>query len=221
VQAIQYNVSDESGITEGWEDVNIQYAGSIDILSLLHGQNIRLNSDLLPGNVKQLRLRLGQNNTVEINGEVKALNISNDLTESGMLIYVNVEESSMSTNNLWLNFDATQSVYLDGVSNEYWLLPSISSFDENHTGSLEGFVAPADAKASVQLQGDVNSRNVFINVTALADETNSGYFKFVGIPEGIYQIDMMAGDGTSRRKLVTMIEVKNGQTTQLGSNTLE
>src|SRR5687767_3299076 len=59
IQGLEYNISNDPGIVDGWEQVNLDQTGTIDLLSLVNGNSIRLNTDMLPGNVKQLRIKLG------------------------------------------------------------------------------------------------------------------------------------------------------------------
>ena len=221
IQGLEYNISNEAGTLEGWEQVNLEQTGIINLLSLINGNSIRLNTDLLPGNVRQLRIKLGENNTVAFNDTVRALSVAQHVKDNGLVIFTDMQTNAMYSNSLWLNFDITHSIAYDANMDRYELLPVVNSFDASTTGGIEGIISPADAMPSINLQSDHNSRNVLLNTVSVADTSNSGYFKIIGLPEGTYQVDMLAGDGTNRKKTLVMIEVQAGGTTNVGNNILE
>lgn len=221
IEGMEYNISNEAGTLDGWEEVNLDQPGTVDLLSLVNGNSIRLNTDMLPGNVKQLRINLGENNTITLNDTTRSLGIAQQVKDNGLVIFTDMQTNAMYSNSLWLNFDVTSSVVYDANTDKYELQPVVSSFDASSTGAIEGIVSPADAMASIKLHSDQNSRNVLLNTTTVAEPGANGYFKIMGLPEGTYQVDMLAGDGTNRKKSLLLIEVKAGGSTNVGTNVLE
>jgi hypothetical protein len=221
IQGLEYNVSNEPGVAEGWETIHLEQTGIINLLALVNGNSIRLNTSSVPGNIRQLRIKLGNNNSIEMNGAIKSLSVAEDLKERGLVIFTGAPLYGGYSNALWLNFDATHSVAFNANRNEYELLPVLSPFDASTTGTIEGAVIPANAKATIHLQADQSSRNILLNTTLAVDENNNGYFKVMGLPEGRYYGYIIAGDGTQRTKVITTIEVIAGETKDLGLNTLE
>src|SRR5690242_9297271 len=57
LQELEYNYSNEAGVADGWEKINLPHTGTVNLMDLLHGESVKLNSEAIPGDVRQLRLR--------------------------------------------------------------------------------------------------------------------------------------------------------------------
>jgi hypothetical protein len=109
-----------SGDSAGWVELNA-VAGVYNLLGLQNGVDTLIGSETLPSEtVKEIRLVLGSDNTIKVNGTVYPLVIPSG-AESGLKIKVNKKlESSIET--LIIDFDAALSVHEEGTGN-YKLRP--------------------------------------------------------------------------------------------------
>jgi hypothetical protein len=154
-------------------------AGIYNLLDFANGVNtIIATGDLLPGTISQIRLILGPNNTVTVDGVVHPLNTPS-AEQSGLKIQVHrVFEPGVSYSIL-LDFDANQSVVELG-NGGYNLKPVIRVIDQAISGSIKGSITPIGVIATVTAESDGIS---FTSVT-----NASGYFLVSGLPAGNYDL---------------------------------
>jgi hypothetical protein len=222
ISSIEYNTSPEQDITTGWERIELNMLASIDLLQLVNGNNIRLNQfESVPLNIRQLRLRFGADNYAVLNDETVNVVLTDSLTTFGATVFTDIFVMPDQLSDIWINFDAGKSISYDTTLGSYVLTPVVSSFNPHEYGSVEGFATPVDANAAVYIYPDAQSRTALAQSSIIADKQQAGYFKFVALPEGIYQVETVAGDGSNRRKLISNVEVKKGENTNIGEQLVE
>lgn len=168
-------------ITDG-DDENVMLtttAGIYNLLDLSNGVNIVLASGYLDaGKVSQIRLILGTENTVKVDGVVYPLSTPSAM-QSGLKLKLNETFEAGIDHTILLDFDANQSIVLKG-SNEYQLKPVIRTIDEAISGSIKGSVSPVIGMVMISATS---------NGITYATVTNSnGYFLIAGLPIGTYDI---------------------------------
>jgi hypothetical protein len=111
--------------TEGWMTVPV--TDSIyDLLQLQDTANALLGSLVIPvGTLSQIRLILGDQNTVTVNSVTYPLSLSSQ-DESGLKLNIHQELSNNATYTLVLDFDASHSV-IDNGNGTYKLKPVITA----------------------------------------------------------------------------------------------
>lgn len=210
---VMIKVNDESSDDNGWQSVGAN-ADIYDLLLLTGGLNAVLVDDyeVPSGVLNQIRLILGENNSIVIDGETFPLNTPS-AQQSGLKINVNQELESGFTYNFVLDFDVDSSIVVAGNSGNINLKPVIHASAEFSSGKIQGAIVPFDFQTmiSVQVGDDL--------ISTLTDE--NGIFVLNGIPAGIYDVtitpDAASGyEGT----VLNGIVVANGEITDVGEITL-
>lgn len=173
--------NDHHGSTSGgWISVDI-HPGIYDILRFRNGLDTLFGSvsfDAIRA-LRKVRITLGNNNSVEINGASVPLTIH----DNNNIIVLNIDESAVAINsggltNFWIDFDAGSSIRFHG--NEFELKPRCKVFSKEKSGGIEGTVLPGNAGAVVMA---INGTD-----TATAKPEDSGEFKFIGLKPGNYTL---------------------------------
>ncbi|WP_170227114.1 DUF4382 domain-containing protein [Luteibaculum oceani] len=174
--------TDASGFTE----IAIN-PGVYDLLQLTNGVDTLLGEVELTGDtLKEIRLVLGANNTVVVDGETKSLKVPSGQS-SGLKIKVNHEITAGLTYDFTLDFDAGQSVKERG-NGEYILKPVIRVFSDRKQGAtVDGDVQPDSSGTSVMMISQFND-----TLSTYTDE--DGSFKFKNVSEGIYTVKAQHGE---------------------------
>lgn len=152
------------------------------IYNLLHFSNgldtLIATGDLDAGTISQIRLILGPNNTVVVDGIVYPLSTPS-AQQSGLKLQVHETFEPGVSYYILLDFDANQSIVAKG-NGEYLLKPVIRTINAAVTGSIRGSVTPIGLFAVVTATSDG---------IAYSSVTNgNGDFLIAGLPAGIYDI---------------------------------
>lgn len=111
--------------TDGWMTVPVTDT-IYDLLQLQDSANAVLGSLIVPvGTLSQIRLILGDQNTVTVNSVVYPLSLSSQ-DKSGLKLNIHQELSANTTYTLVLDFDASLSV-IDNGNGTYKLKPVITA----------------------------------------------------------------------------------------------
>lgn len=212
VIGVQWKETDDTG-EENWVDVPNINGGIINLLDLTGGVTVLLADNEIPsGHLGQIRLLLGDENTVVKNGVTYELNTPS-AQQSGLKLQVDTELEPDITYNFLLDFDVEQSVVEAGGSGNYNLHPVIRVTTEAASGSISGTVTSTGlpVMASVTVGTSV--------VSAYSDE--NGTFHLHGIPAGIYNVLLTPTLESGLTSLtVENVTVVNGETTALGAISL-
>jgi len=176
-----------------------------DLLVLRNGALALLDSSQLdPGHYTQLRLKVTDGSNVVVDGEPHDLQIPSGYTSGIKLNHqFTIEEGRVY--ELILDFDAEKSIIQKGTG-EYQMKPVIRVIAVATTGEIEGTTDPADAQAFAIIDNDT--------VQTATDAT--GYFKLIGLAEGLYTVNIVPGDALYADTTFSDVEVVAGQTTDLG-----
>lgn len=127
VQDVQVNAGSDS--VNGWTSIHVLRPGLYNLLSLRNGIDTVLSSaDIPAGNITQVRLVLGANNSIETTGGSFPLETPS-AEQSGLKINVQANLKPGQTYKLWLDFDASKSIVETG-SGKFMLKPVITAHTE-------------------------------------------------------------------------------------------
>lgn len=154
-------------------------AGIYNLLDFSNGLDTMIASgDLGAGSVSQIRLILGTENSVVVNGVAYPLTTPS-AEQSGLKLQVNQTFEAGVDYIILLDFDASQSVVSTGNST-YKLKPVIRTINTAITGSIKGSISPIGENVVVTATS---------NGVSYSSVTNSnGAFLISGLPSGTYSI---------------------------------
>lgn len=209
VQDLQIHSS--SNENEGsWVSLPLR-KGVYNLLDFRNGLDTLLATAVLPsGNISQMRLVLGSNNRVKVDGVYHNLDTPS-AQQSGLKFNINAQLEEGIVYELWIDFDAARSIVAKG-NGGYSLKPVIRTFNEASTGAIRGIVLPAAANPSVKAiaNGD----------TLATIPAEDGKFMFKGVDPGTYKIVIEPVAGYVG-KTIENTAVVVGQVTNLGTITLD
>lgn len=196
---------------EGWRTVSAQ-SGIYDLLTLRNGLSALLVHEQLPaGDYTQIRLLLGPDNSVVVDG------VTHDLTvpsgqQSGLKLNHPFTIEGDELYEITMDFDAARSIHMTG-NGRYMLRPVIGVMAHRVSGGLRGVVLPIDARAWVEAVSGTDT------LSAYAD-TLDGSFLFPVIHEGLWQVTIAPTVGAYLDSVLTDVPVVAQQVTDLGTITL-
>jgi hypothetical protein len=200
------------GTDGGWISVPI-HPGVYDILQFRNGLDTLFGSTSFDASrqLRKIRISLGGNNSVIINGISAPLIVKNN----DNFIVVNLEESVVAINsgglsNIWIDIDAGRSIRQHG--NDFELKAHVKVFSKEKSASIEGIVLPGNASATVTAINGTDS--------ATAKPEDSGEFKFIGLKAGSYTLIYHATAGNFADTTVTGIIVSGTEDTHVPTVTL-
>lgn len=183
-ESVLIDVVDVKVKTDVWESLDDIEKKVYDILELTNGNEILLGDIELPeGKLNEIRLILGDNNQLGIDGELVDLTTPS-ASESGLKIKLDAMLEAGVTYRLVLDFDAAKSIVKAGKSGKYNLKPVIRAEMEALTGGVKGMIKPADTDCVVYAIVGTDSVSTYPNeegeflIRALAADT----YRVVAIP---------------------------------------
>ena len=204
--------SDGASENDGWRSLPVN-AGIYNILELTGGLDTLLSSaDLPPGKISQIRLLLGQNNSLVVSGKERPLSTPS-AQQSGLKLNVHTALTEGVTYKMTLDFDAARSIVQKG-NGSFSLKPVIRVLTEATSGAIRGSVVPLEATPAVYAilaSGDTAA-------TAYADPR--GAFLLRGLEAGTYTVRFSPKTGYSITEK-TSIQVSTGEVTDLGVVTIQ
>lgn len=155
--------------------------GIYNLLDFSNGMDTLIASgDLDAGTISQIRLILGTENSVVVDGVAYPLSTPS-ADQSGLKLQIHQTFVAGVSYNILLDFDARQSIILTG-NNVYKLKPVIRTIDAAISGSLKGQISPISLGTVVT----ATSNGVSYSTVANAN----GYFMIAGLPAGAYSITL-------------------------------
>jgi len=211
VQKVEVNVSSDPGTNSGWQTLPLLHPGIYDLLKFRNGIDTVLASmDLPAGKLSQMRLVLGDNNSVVIDGQSYPLSTPS-AQQSGLKFNIHSTLTSGIVYRLWIDFDAGRSIVQTG-SGSYSLKPVIRTYSEAIGGSIKGYVLPSASKPIVWAVQGTDS------LMALPDSA-TGYYFFGGVNAGSWDLTLHPLDSTYADTAFA-VSVSTGVVTNAGTVTL-
>lgn len=186
-------------------------AGVYNLLDFRNGlDTLLLRADLPPGKVGQIRLILGSNNSVVADGTTHALTTPS-AQQSGLKLNLQQEFEAGGAYDVWIDFDAGKSINETG-NGKFMLKPVVRAYSSLTDGRIKGYVKPAAANVTVYASNGVE--------TYSAIPGDDGFYQFVGLPEGTYEVTYDAAVALYIDVTVEAVAVEYGQTVDLGTTVL-
>jgi Domain of unknown function (DUF4382)/Carboxypeptidase regulatory-like domain len=180
---------------QGWETLPMVERKTYDLLKLTGGQEAILVDTDIPAGAKihQLRLILGNGNTVKVDGITAALPLETpSAQQSGLKLNIQQEVEEGLLYKIVLDFNVAKSIVATG-GGKYILKPVIRSYLEAEGGSVKGTVGPAAcANATITLTGPDPSTN-----TLSANTNADGLFIIKGLDAGTYTVTATPSAGST------------------------
>jgi hypothetical protein len=155
------------------------HPGIYNLLDFVNGTDTLLATGTLQvGSIEQIRLILGSNNTVVVDGISYPLSTPS-AQQSGLKIQVHQTLQAGVSYIMLLDFDAQQSIVQQGTGN-YQLKPVIRAIATASSGSIKGNITPVGNIASVTATSGTISYSSFTNA--------NGQFLISGVPAGTYSV---------------------------------
>jgi hypothetical protein len=202
VRDVKINYSTDTA--NGWKSLSQVNAKPYDILRLVNDKDTILGqTDLDSGRIEQIRLILGPNNYVKVNGQTYPLETPS-AQQSGLKINLHQSVSAGLLYKLLLDFDASKSIVKTG-NGKYMLKPVIRASMQAQGGSIKGYVLPNTFNTSVfAIQGPD---------TLTGTITSGGSYWIKGLSEGTYTLGFAPSDTTYKSLAKTGIVVTNNAVT--------
>ncbi|MCD6013195.1 MAG: hypothetical protein K0Q79_3057 [Flavipsychrobacter sp.] len=185
--------------------------GIYNLLTFRNGlDTLLVNATVPAGTVEQIRLVLGSNSSIVVDGISYPLNTPS-AQESGLKLNFHTTLDVNASYTIWLDFDAGKSILQTG-SGTYKLKPVIRAYSALTNGRIEGYVLPAAALATVYaIQGT--------DTAAAIPNSIDGHFVISGLPQGSYQL-LVEPALTAYLSYSTTVNVSFGTITNVGTITL-
>ena len=219
---VLYNSSEDEG---GWTSITPDDFTPIivDLTELIAGNDLLLTDVIIPsGMLKQIRLVLGDNNTLVIEGETEPIHLDTpSAQQSGLKLKLNTVLEPGYSYTFILDWNVERSIVKAGNSGKYILKPVIRVNAEVNSGSIKGNVVGEpiegdgtngtiplkDAQVSVYTMGD-------IYITETSTDEN-GNFIIRGLDPGDYKIEIEHNNYIDYES--ENISVIVGETTDVGA----
>jgi hypothetical protein len=208
VKDILINYSSDTA--KGWQSLGNVKVGVYDILKLVNDKDTMLaNAEISAGRIQQIRLVLGNNNFVKIDGVDYALQTPS-AQQSGLKLNIHQDVSEGIVYKLLLDFDASRSIVKTG-NNKYILKPVIRTTLQAAGGSIKGFVKPDSVQTAVYAIKGVDTFGTY---------TQNGSYMIKALSAGSYNLLFVPTDTTFKQTTKTGVVVTNGVVTTVDTVTV-
>ena len=202
VRDVQINVTGDS--TGGWQSLSTVNAGTYDLLRLVNDHDTLLaHSDIPTGMIHQMRLILGDNNYVVVNGQNIPLKTPS-AQESGLKFNIQQKVTSGILYKITLDFDAARSIVRTG-NDKYLLKPVIRTVLSAVGGSIKGFVLPDSVTTAIYV--------IQAPDTVASTFSSNGEYLIKGLAAGSYTLSFVPNDTSYTAQTITGIAVATGSIT--------
>lgn len=204
VQDVRINYSNDTA--SGWVSLPGVKAGNYDVLRLANGRDALLaDAEIKTGKLRQIRLVLGTNNFVKVNGAIYPLKTPG-AHQAGLKLRINQEVQEGVSYKLLMDFDASRSIVKMGNRN-YLLKPVIRTTLDALGGSVKGVVLPDNfATAVYALQG---------TDTLAGTYTLDGAYMLKGLSAGTYSLAFVPANTAYKQQIKTGISVTTNKVTTI------
>jgi hypothetical protein len=203
---------------KGWKSLEVD-PEIINVLDLTNGVERFLGELELPaGQVSQIRLVLGDNNSLKVGGQTYNLGTPS-AQQSGLKLQVHETLLEGVTYKIVLDFDVAKSVLQTGAG-AYKLKPVIRTITEATSGAIKGVVSPAESTPAIFaiVAATAGTPDADTVATAYADE--NGNFLLRGIAPGSYNVTFEPNN-QYKPTAKTAVAVTLGSVSDVGTVTIE
>lgn len=204
----------EANLSNGWTPLVLDNKGVYNLLSLTNGNSLALMNDtvMAPCTISELRLILGTNNTVVVDGITYELTTPSGQT-SGYKIKMDAQPLiAGGVYRLVLDFNTAKSIHETG-NGKYMLKPVVTGYLQTSVGSIAGTISPVTGAYYCEATNATDTAGIYINST-------TGQFLIPFVLPGSYNVKFFPNAGHIE-KIVPGVVVVAGQTTPMGTITIE
>lgn len=199
-------------VQDGWMKLNLQGAGKVNLIDLMHGEfKLLVNQEIPACNITKVRFNLGSDNSVKTNigGIVSTLKTNGSFTFN---VDWNVEAGK--DYSFVVDIDASQSVNLSAdLSVNFNPEPFIRTFVEAFGGAVSGYIHPATAVSYIEITNGTQKFYTIVDVIVGAIKgTDTGYFAFIALQPGDWTIKVHTKSSSGYVTKDVPVKVTAGQT---------
>lgn len=217
---VMIKMDDDGNDESGWISLNSNQK-VINLLDLTGGVNeVLVDKFPIPtGTLKQIRLVLGDDNTIVIKNNFDEDQIYDLKTpsgqQSGLKLKVDAVIEEGFTYDFVLDFNVDKSIIINGKSGHISLRPVMRVTTEVSSGIIEGSVSPSDEPTKVSVTDTKGTPETEDDEVISAYTNYTGHFALWGVSTGTYEVVLTPVDSNSKYKATTVsnVEVVNGETT--------
>jgi hypothetical protein len=191
------------------------HPGVYNLLDLTNGKDTLLADAVIPaGTISQIRLILGDNNSIVTTSDEKIALKTPSGQESGLKVQVHQDVSGGILYRLKLDFDVAKSIVKAGNSGKYLLKPVLRIISMVPSGGdIQGVVVPDSIRTAVLAVSGMDT------VASTFTDTLNGNFLIKDIPAGNYSLLFIPSDTTyksvSGNAVVTLGQITVEDTVKL------
>lgn len=187
--------SDADGVddTEGMDDEELENDGwevifndsiTVNLLDYQNGELLNLGETTVEaGMYEEIRIVLGDNNTVELLGGTTFDLTTPSAQTSGYKLMINSKVEAGEVTDLVIDFDASQSITITG-NDRYILNPVLRTVEADEKATISGTVSPVEINAWIYTIADGD--------TVSTQPNAEGDFTLYGLEEGTYDVTIDA-----------------------------
>ena len=192
---------------DGGNFINLNVnSGIYNLLDFTNGVDTLIAMGSIPsGKIQQIRLILGNNNSIVVDGLTYPLSTPS-AQQSGLKLQVHETFLPGVAYMLLLDFDAQQSIVEQG-NGTYSLKPVIRVVESALSGSITGIVNPPTEICAITAEANGIQYSTYSNVT--------GSFLLMGIPQGVYTVAVTPGP-PMLPVIINNVAVTTGNLTNMG-----
>ena len=210
----QVNIDVQGVVVTGSDGQTVSlntHQGIYNLLDFTNGNETTIASGTLAdANVEQVRLILGSNNSVVVNGVSYPLSTPS-AEQSGLKLQVHQTLEAGTSSSVLLDFDASKSIVAEG-NGTFTLKPVIRSVDASISGSVSGSISPSSTIALV------TATSISTNATFNSFSRGTGHFMIMGVPSGEYTVTITPLFPLNLSAVTeNNIKVTAGSTTDIGT----
>lgn len=218
-KSVNINIKSVECSTDGqnWTTLDVKPC-TVDLLHFSNGKDSLLSNVEFDAGTKiqQIRLILGDNNTVVLNnGNIVSLKTPSGQT-SGLKLDIQSVAQLTSGYKIMIDFDASRSIVKQGNSGSYLLKPVIRSYITANSSAIDGNILPSNIAMRIFVVTTAND-----TISTLSDTLQNNYFKLHGLFSGTY--DLKAEDLSTKDITVIKsgIQIVGGTDVHLGELSLK
>jgi hypothetical protein len=202
IEDVQINVTGDDD--KGWQSLAGVNKGVYNLLDLVNGKDtLLIKADIPTGRLHQIRLVLGSDNSIIVNGASIPLETPS-AEQSGLKLNVQQDVTSGILYTMVLDFDAARSIVNTG-NNKYVLKPVIRTILNAVGGSIKGTVSPGSVLTGVYAVKGTDTLTTFTDA--------NGAYLIKGVPAGTYTMFYYPTDAAYSSQSKTGVAVTTGNVT--------
>ena len=212
VKDVQINVTGDAD--NGWQSLQGVNADVYDLLRLVNDEDtILADAEIATGKLHQIRLVLGTENYVKVQGTTDLLKLETpSAQQSGLKLNVQYDVTNERLYTILLDFDVARSIVKTG-NDKYILKPTIRAILNAVGGTIKGVVMPKDFQTAVYaIQG--------VDTIATTSTGITGGYIIKGLPAGSYKVFYHPTNNTYLDSLRTGVSVMFNTTTKIDTTFL-